>query len=244
MAWHLGIIEVGVIPELPLSIYLPDAPPEQTLDVPCYCYLVTDGNDCLLVDTGADPDLAAHGGLAIREGGARALGAALATERVAAGDIAVILHTHLHYDHVENDLLFPHAEVFVQRRELEWARSPGAGPFYVEVEELVDELGPRLTTVEGELELLPGIRLVQSGGHTPGHQSIVVRTADEDVCLCGDIVPMRANLDVLGSGTPDVEATRAFLARARAAGWTMIPSHDPELRGHRWRVPAPEGAAG
>jgi glyoxylase-like metal-dependent hydrolase (beta-lactamase superfamily II) len=237
MSWHVGIIEVGYIPNLPWSIYLPDAAPDQVVDVPCYCYLVTDGTTNLLVDSGADPLAAAAGGLAIVGGGPIAIQEALATERIGARDIDYILHTHLHYDHVENDAAFPRAEVVVQAQELTWARSPTAGPFYVGVGELVGELGDRLTTVEGEVEIRPGITLVPNGGHTPGHQSVLVRTRDETVCLCGDIVAMQANLQIICSVTPDVEATQRFLDRARLAAWTMVPSHDPALRQHPWLLP-------
>jgi N-acyl homoserine lactone hydrolase len=239
MGWHVGIIEVGYIPNLPWSIYVPDASPDAVLDVPCYCYLVTDGSTVVLVDSGADPIAAAMGGLAIVGGGRPAIERALASESIRASDVDYILHTHLHYDHVENDPVFPRANVVVQRRELEWARSPAAGAFYVGVDALVDELGERLSAVEGEFEILRGITLVPNGGHTPGHQSVVVRTRDEIVCVCGDIVPMQANLEIICSVTPDAEATRRFLERARMAHWTMVPSHDPKLREHPWLVPGP-----
>jgi glyoxylase-like metal-dependent hydrolase (beta-lactamase superfamily II) len=239
MGWHIGIVEVGYIPSLPWSIYVPDAPPDAVLDVPCYCYFVTDGSTVVLVDSGADPAAAAMGGLAIVGGGQPAIDRALASEGIRASDVDYILHTHLHYDHVENDRVFPRANVVVQRRELEWARSPKAGAYYVGIHTLIDELGDRLSLVEGELEILRGITLVPNGGHTPGHQSVLVRTREEMVCLCGDIVPMRVNLEIICSVTPDIEATRQFLERARTARWTMMPSHDPELRQHPWLVPGP-----
>ncbi len=51
--------------------------------------------------------------------------------------------------------------------------------------------------------------------------------------MCGDIVSREENLEVIGSVCPDREGTERFLARARAAGWQMLPSHDPRLRRHR-----------
>ncbi len=234
MPWRIGIIEVGIIPDVPRVTYFPDAPPDIVMDVPCYCFLVTDGRMHILVDTGPDPALAAKGGLQITGPGAAAVEHALGAERIAVEDVDYILHTHLHYDHVENDLLFPRAEVFVQASELSWARSPDAGRFYVGVEELISGLGDRLTIVDGEKEVVAGITLVPNGGHTPGHQSVLVKGAAETVCVCGDIVPMTANLEVLCSATPDLEAAQGFLARARRAGWTMVPAHEPALREHPW----------
>jgi glyoxylase-like metal-dependent hydrolase (beta-lactamase superfamily II) len=234
MPWRVGIIEVGVIPEVPRATYFPDASPDILMEVPCYCFLVTDGHTHVLVDTGPDPVLAAKGGLAITGPGPAAVQQALDAERISANDVDYILHTHLHYDHIENDLLFPRAEVFVQARELVWARNPDAGRFYVGVEELVSQVGDRLNLLDGEREVLDGIRLVPNGGHTPGHQSVLVTAGAETVCVCGDIVPMTANLEVLCSATPDLEAAQAFLHRARGAGWTMVPAHEPALREHRW----------
>jgi hypothetical protein len=49
-------------------------------------------------------------------------------------------------------------------------------------------------------------------------------------------VSLFSNVEVVGSICPNVDETVAFLDRARAAGWEMVPSHDPELRGHRWYV--------
>ena len=234
MPWRVGIIEVGVIPSVPRMTYFPDSPPDVLMEVPCYCFLVDDGHTHVLVDTGPDPVLAARGGLEITGPGPAAVRQVLDAERISVGDVDYILHTHLHYDHVENDLLFPRAQVFVQARELSWARDPDAGPFYVGVEDLVTDLGDRLTVVDGEREVLGGIWLLPNGGHTPGHQSVLVKTASEIVCVCGDIVPMTANLEFLCSATPDVNAARAFLDRSRHAGWTMVPAHEPGLRSHPW----------
>jgi hypothetical protein len=49
---------------------------------------------------------------------------------------------------------------------------------------------------------------------------------------------------VIGSVCPDAASTKAFLARARAASWQMLPSHDPGLREHEWYVSASAMSAG
>ena len=54
MSWKLGILEVGVIPSLPLNLYVPDAPPDDTIDPPCYCYVASNGETTVIVDTGPD----------------------------------------------------------------------------------------------------------------------------------------------------------------------------------------------
>ena len=238
MSWQLSIVEVGVIPDLPLVAYLPDAPAGELISPPCFCYLATDGTKVVLVDSGPDHVRSAEAGLRIDGDSPALLTAGLRAAGLTAADVDLIVHTHLHYDHMQNDLLFPNAPVVVQRTELEWATSADSGPFYVDVAGLASALGERLRLLDGETEILPGLTGLPNGGHTPGHQSVLVRTGSGDTCVCGDIVSLEENLSVIGSVCPDREGTERFLVRARAAGWQMLPSHDPRLRRHSWYLRA------
>jgi len=243
MNWTLGIFEVGVIPQLPLNLYLPDATPDELIDPPCYCFVASDGERIVLVDSGPDRALAAKEGSEIVGDTAELLPAGLRACGVEPADVAFVVHTHLHYDHMQNDALFPDALVYVQRSEVEWANSPDCGRFYIGARELVTALGDRLQLVDGDAELFPGLKVVHNAGHTPGHQSVLVDTAQGVACLCGDIVSLFANTGVVGPICPNLEETEAFLDRARSAGWEMVPSHDPKLREHRWYVPTPARGA-
>jgi glyoxylase-like metal-dependent hydrolase (beta-lactamase superfamily II) len=138
---------------------------------------------------------------------------------------------------MQNDLAFPRARVAVQAAELSWATSAAGGPFYVGVASLAEALGDRLILLDGQAELLPGLTALPNGGHTPGHQSVLVRTSAMQVCVCGDIVSLQENTKTIGPVCPDTEATEAFLTQANAAGWLMLPSHDPGLREHSWYLP-------
>jgi N-acyl homoserine lactone hydrolase len=238
MSWQLSIIEVGVIPDIPLTAYLPDAPADALISPPCYCYLATDGSRIVLIDSGPDHVRAGAAGLQIDGDSPALLAAGLVAAGITAADVDLIVHTHLHYDHMQNDLLFPDAPVVVQRTELDWATSPDSGPFYVGVGELTGALGDRLRLLDGESEILPGLTALPNGGHTPGHQSVLVQTGSGDKCVCGDIVSLEENLEVIGAVCPDKEAAAKFLARAREAGWQMLPSHDARLRQHRWYLRA------
>lgn len=221
-----------MIPDLPLVAHLPDAPPDACVSTPCFCYLLTDGSRLVLVDSGADAASAAAAGLEI-DGDTRALlDGGLRACDVSPDDVSLVVHTHLHYDHVGNDPRFQNAEIVVQDLEVAWATGPEAGPWYVEIGELLRGLGDRLRTVDGDAELLPGLRAVWNGGHTPGHQSVVAAGPSGDVCICGDVVPLHANTGIVGSSCPWTEQAEEFLAVARKAGWEMIPSHDPDLRAH------------
>jgi N-acyl homoserine lactone hydrolase len=236
MTWSIGIVEVGVIPDVPLNVYLPGASDTDRIDPPCYCYIASDGDKTILIDTGPAKAASEAAGLHIAGDTAAMLGAGLNAWGITPGDVDVIVHTHLHYDHMQNDLVFPDAEVIVQETEFTWATSPDSGPFYVGVGELASALGDRLRLIDGDAEVLPGVRAMPNGGHTPGHQSVLVTTPSGTACVCGDIVSLFANLREIGPVCPDVARTEAFLATVRQAGWEMLPSHDPGLRDHRWFV--------
>ena len=130
MNWKLGIVEVGVIPGLPLSLYLPDASPAETIDPPCYGYIASDGDRTVIVDTG--PDRYSRKLLGWRLSAIQ-LSSLVAFPRwgVEPTDVDCIVHTHLHYDHAQNDLRFPNAAVLVQRVEIDWATGPDCDRFYV-----------------------------------------------------------------------------------------------------------------
>src|SRR5438105_15295909 len=80
--------------------------------------------------------------------------------------IDIIVNTHLHFDHCGGNHLFAGRPIYVQRRELDDARSQDD----YTIREWVDAPGVRYVPVDGELELLPGLRLVPAPGHTPRPQ--------------------------------------------------------------------------
>ena len=104
--------------------------------------------------------------------------------------IDIVVNTHLHFDHCGGNHLFAGRPIYVQRRELEDARTGtttrsalgrGARRGYV--------------PVDGELELLPGLRLVPAPGHTRGLQVVVVETGGRPVVVGGDVAVSFGELD-------------------------------------------------
>ena len=93
-------------------------------------------------------------------------------------DVNLIVNSHLHFDHCGNNQLFPNAEIFVQSDELSIARTSG-----YTVRKWFDYEGARLNSVSGDMEISAGIRLIQSPGHTPGHQSVLVETVEGKVLI-------------------------------------------------------------
>ena len=96
--------------------------------------------------------------------------------------VAVVVNTHLHFDHCGGNRLFPGVPIHVQRRELAEAR----GDNYT-VREWVDFPGAMYIEHDGEAEILPGVRLLPAPGHTAGHQIVVVETDEGPVVLGGDV---------------------------------------------------------
>jgi len=108
------------------------------------------------------------------------------------GDVRMVVNTHLHFDHCGWNGHFPNARYVVQRRELEYGRNPHRFQASGYLDQLVN--GVEYETVEGEREVWPGIRVIPTPGHTPGHQSVVVEGEMTHV-FTGDASPCHENLE-------------------------------------------------
>jgi N-acyl homoserine lactone hydrolase len=97
--------------------------------------------------------------------------------------IDIVVNTHLHFDHCGGNHLFTGKPIYVQRQELDDARSQDD----YTIREWVDAPGVRYEPVDGELELLPGLRLVPAPGHTRGTQVVVVETGRGPIVVAGDV---------------------------------------------------------
>jgi glyoxylase-like metal-dependent hydrolase (beta-lactamase superfamily II) len=87
-------------------------------------------------------------------------------------DIGAIANCHLHPDHAGGNHHFPGIRVWVQEAELAVAGEPD----FTYPEYTYTYAGAALEPVDGETDIAPGLRLVPTPGHTPGHQSLLVDT--------------------------------------------------------------------
>jgi len=106
-------------------------------------------------------------------------------------DVAVVINTHIHFDHSGQNALFRGRRVIVQERDLEVARAQlggqlGSHPFEVGYHPSALE-GVEWDARRGDFELCPGVRVITTPGHTPGSQSVLVDTDEGTVGLVGDV---------------------------------------------------------
>lgn len=184
--------------------------------MPVYVHLIDHPDGRVLVDTGMTQR---HPAVADMDPRLSPLGANADFDLAS---IDLVVNTHLHFDHCGGNGLFAGTPTYVQRRELDDAR----GLDDYTIREWVDAPGVTYVPVDGEHELLPGVRLVTAPGHTEGSQVVVVET---------------------GSGRPAVIAgdTAVFfgeLDQPRTAGQRLIRAIDPEVvwlaHTHEpWRAP-------
>jgi N-acyl homoserine lactone hydrolase len=204
---------------------------------PVLAYLIRDRGTGVLVDTGYPRDQATAGTddlVEVRPG--EDVVSRLASAGIRPGDIKQVICTHLDPDHAGNHDAFPHAQFVVQRGHLEWARG-GDRTRLDRARSRWDRPELRYRLVDGDTELFCGVELISSGGHVPGHQSVLVRlAASGPFLLAADAIPVPAALD---ADTRPIfpfdmdekavrESTRKLTEIARKENARIICGHDPD----------------
>jgi glyoxylase-like metal-dependent hydrolase (beta-lactamase superfamily II) len=242
----------GVVPK-PLWEKRIPADERNRIPLAMRCLLVETPGALVLIDNGAgnkqDANFVDIYGLdnAPRDpsSGPTRLEEALRSVGYAPDDVDVVIDTHLHFDHAggntcrdadgEVRLAFPRARYVVQRGEWEWAhvRNERIQASYLPANFDPVDAARRFAFVEGETEVVPGVRVVPTPGHTPHHQSVLVSDGGETLCFLADLVPTSAHLPLPWIMGYDVEplvtleTKRRLLARARDEAWLLVFEHDP-----------------
>lgn len=147
-------------------------PTGQTLEMSAGCYLImmSDGKH-ILIDSGMPPDVAAVGmPPAANE---KNVLEHLAALRLRPEDISTVICTHFDVDHAGYHDAFRNAEFLVQRAHYAIAR--GGHPRFASARTHWDHPALGYRMIEGDAECFKGLTLLETSGHAPGHQSVLVR---------------------------------------------------------------------
>ncbi len=184
---------------------------------PVHGFVVTHPGGAALVDTGVGGPAQLLSDWRVVN---RTVADALADLDMTPADIGLVINTHLHFDHCGQNAVFRHAACYVQRAELDRAgrESPDLYAWF-------DFMNARFELLDGDAEVLPGLSVIATPGHTVGHQSVLVQSADGAADLMiGDAAytPRQyagpPDADLPAGQASDPQAWRASLERIRAVG--------------------------
>lgn len=243
MSWTIIPLTTGILRDRPKESITYGVGPGEKVDLFCFSWLLVGGEGPIVVDTGvptAEYAATVHR-VHLEKEPAHELSAALASHGVAAEDVRTVVLTHLHWDHCHGCASLPHARLVVQDRELRYAMEPEAmdrrvyehgsgGP-------LLDQF-LRMETVDGPAEIAPGVALMPTPGHSPGHQSVLVDAVSRRYLIAGDLFDLYENLNerIPSGPTVDVEAWERSYREVAALTVDVLPGHDESvLRAEAYR---------
>jgi N-acyl homoserine lactone hydrolase len=211
--------------------------------IPIYCWYLEGGDQKVLVDTGEMNPIQSEQREKEIGGKIYTFEEGLARWGLSPGDIDVVIHTHLHVDHCENDYKCVNAIFYVHEKELERAHDPHPLDFRYLADYIEDvEEGGQIRTVTGDREILSGIRVMHTPAHTEGGLTVLVETAKGSAAITGfcvinenffppkEIRAMEMEVIPPGSSVNTYEAYDIML-RVRETADILLPLHEPEFAG-------------
>jgi glyoxylase-like metal-dependent hydrolase (beta-lactamase superfamily II) len=207
------------------------------------CLLVERDGRRLLVETGNGAKLSERARALYGIEHHRSIEQALAERDLTPEAIDLVVLTHLHFDHAGGatrrtpggvEPVFRRARHVVQRAEWHDATHPNERS---RASYLADDFDPLeeahlVDRIEGEQELMPGVRVVPTPGHTAGHQSVLIDADGQRVLFLGDVVPTSVHVPLPWVMAYDlepartVETKRALWRRAVEERWIVVFGHD------------------
>jgi glyoxylase-like metal-dependent hydrolase (beta-lactamase superfamily II) len=240
----------GVVPKTLWERKIP-ADEKNRIPLGMRCLLIEHPDALVLVDTGlgdkeSEKFLGIYGveNAPVGAVGPTQLESALADVGFSATDVGLVINSHLHFDHAGGNtrrgedgsavLSFPNARYIARRGEWDWAHRTNertAASYFAHNYDPVMAAG-RLELVGDDRELLPGLSLRWTPGHTPHHQGILVESGRERLFYLADLAPTAAHVPLPWIMGYDVEplvtmeTKRRIWAEAASEGWTVMFEHD------------------
>ncbi|MBV9492960.1 MAG: N-acyl homoserine lactonase family protein [Acidobacteria bacterium] len=228
-------VRYGIIPDFPVAELVKGAEPDRKLDIAMMVWLVRGNGRTVLVDSGFyRPQFFKSWKL----NAFRRPDEAVAAAGVKAADVTDIIITHAHWDHVDGAALFPKAQIWIQKDEYAYytgaAWQAGGSHGGIEPEDMQYLLKAntegRLHLVDGDAEILPGIRVWTGGRHTYASQFVTVG----GIVLASDNLYLYENLDKhlpIGE-TFDAVSNLAAQDKMKTLAKEprfIVPGHDPAV---------------
>jgi glyoxylase-like metal-dependent hydrolase (beta-lactamase superfamily II) len=172
--------------------------------------LVVTGEDVILLDTGCGevPERT------VKEYNFKRRATLLqALERAGypAGDVTIVINTHLHFDHCGWNRAFKNARFIVQDAELDYSQHPHKFQRDGYYKQFIE--GTKFDLISGDHEVTEGVRILFTPGHTPGHQSVEVLWGKRHIVFCGDTGAVAENVlkrNVIGITTDPVKCLESI----------------------------------
>ena len=213
------------------------------LKIPVTAWYIEKGNTKILVDTGMCDTARAHQYhyKNSTQNNEERIDKALIGKGIQIQDIDIVILTHLHWDHCSNIDLFDHTTCYLQRKELDYANDP-IPSYYSSYESPHIGLVPsynntKFELLSGEIEILPGVNILPTPGHSPGHQSVIVEGSQTyviagDACLCHENLMPDTNKNVeftMIGRFMDVNETWRSLEKIKSIADFVLPGHEPKV---------------
>ena len=238
----------GVVPK-PLWQKRIPADERNRIQLGMRCLLIEHPSGLILIDTGAgnkedDKFKDIYGLENEGAGGVTMLEDGLAQIGVRPEEVVIVINTHLHFDHAGGNtrsgrdgsvqISFPNATYIVKRGEYEYATNTNerTAASYFERNFTPVEAAGKIEFVSREKEIVKGIRVIATPGHTPYHQSILIESVGERALYLGDLAPTASHLPLPWIMGYDVEplvtleTKRRILKQAMEEDWLLIFEHD------------------
>jgi len=209
--------------------------------IPIYCWYLEGGDKKILVDTGELAPLQSKERESAIGGKIYKFEEGLARWGLKPEDIDIVIHTHLHNDHCENDDKCINATFYVHEKELERIHNPHPLDFRYNEDFILDvEKNGQIKKLTGDAEILPGIRVIHTPAHTEGGLTVLIDTAQGKAAITGFCLIMEnffppakikaMEMEVIPPGTHvNVYEAYDIVLKVRDMADILIPLHEPEF---------------